>query len=78
MRVLCAFATAVAVLQRAESNVRSNGPHSSAVSQAGTDDDGWSHGWDTAADAWWGYGGMVGDLLTPSQTQFVAKTYKVG
>eukprot|EP00041_Stephanoeca_diplocostata_P014850 m.280754 g.280754 ORF g.280754 m.280754 type:complete len:474 (+) comp19828_c0_seq3:363-1784(+) len=37
----------------------------------------WNHGWDTAGDAWWGYGGMVGSLLSDAQAQFVAKTYKI-
>lgn len=38
---------------------------------------GWAHGWDTAADAWWGYGAMGGALFTDSQLTFAAKTYKI-
>jgi hypothetical protein len=41
------------------------------------DSDAWGHAWDTPGDAMWGYAGMVGQLMTSSQLQFVAKTYKV-
>lgn len=38
---------------------------------------GWSHGWDTPADAWWGYGAMGGAVFTDDQVAFAAKTYKI-
>ena len=37
----------------------------------------WTHGWDTPAAAWWGYGAMNGGLYTDEQVAFVAKTYRV-
>ena len=57
----------------------------SQVDDAQVDDaqDGWSHGWDTGAEMWWGYiapsgrGVTNGEFLTADQLKFIASTYPV-
>lgn len=45
------------------------------VQVASATDKSWTHGWETAGDAWWGDFGY--SLLTDEQARFVASTYKV-
>jgi hypothetical protein len=35
----------------------------------------WAHGWETAGDAMWGYGGLIRQPLSADEVAFAAKTY---
>ena len=49
----------------------------SAATTATATTSGWSHGWDTPSDSWWGYGGLGSSPLQPDAVDFIAKTYPV-
>ena len=50
---------------------------SPATTESGWAGSSWSHGWETPAAAWWGYGAMGGSLFTDAEVEFIAKTYKI-